>query len=787
MKKKLSLLLAAAMIVGMVPTIAFARTDNYVDRVVTAQVDDYITNSTLTIEDDKNDLDDGWGAQEEIQFELDLTGAEWGIDPEDLADPDDDSGVNGMTNLELEIAQGIEVAGTDTTADEAYDGNYTTTVTAGRPFNVAVRQLTARSIVITLIPRIADMTIDEIRVPLYTQITSEEEASVRIDKQDSMITSESKVFATVVEGSTNATIEDTIDMGEDIREIKPIIITETAAGAIDRNNAGLSEEITLRLSGNFEFDEDEIRANFAVDDAYGNATLDSITAVDEDEISFQVDNLSDNQRSRLVITGVFIKATKDAEAGDVAEITVRGAVAKEDLEVATYEDYALVMSVEDEELPIIYSGTNGTDNETLEITLEESIADSWLSNRKTTIAFPDGVRIVEAGIDVKKVSNIDGGIGTVETAFAGNVDREELTFTIDRSDISSTSKAKIQVVFQLAVAPDFTGDITATLSGGGMSEEQTVTVAKAESPITVTADVNEVMIDYRNTPVSDITITENVAGALGSDEVLILGVDNMSFESGFDYEIVEGDIKIDEVKRNSGRIEIYVDSESNKTPSTIKITGLQLYLDRSLPAGNYPLLLLEGGEGVADTDENGGNAFFRNFFEDADRDAQVGGVDAKAAGVFKNTSLAVIGDYVEVITAGRESDDATFTTTLSVTIGATEMTVGNSTVALNAPAYISNGYTMLPLRAISTALSNSCIVTWDDATKTATVIFGQRAISMTIGSNIMTINGTPMAMDAAPEITNGWTYLPLRDLGHALGLSDDKIQWDDATKTATLN
>ena len=36
-------------------------------------------------------------------------------------------------------------------------------------------------------------------------------------------------------------------------------------------------------------------------------------------------------------------------------------------------------------------------------------------------------------------------------------------------------------------------------------------------------------------------------------------------------------------------------------------------------------------------------------------------------------------------------------------------------------------------------------------------------------------------------IKDDYTFISLRDLGYALGLNDDKISWDDATKTATLN
>ena len=116
------------------------------------------------------------------------------------------------------------------------------------------------------------------------------------------------------------------------------------------------------------------------------------------------------------------------------------------------------------------------------------------------------------------------------------------------------------------------------------------------------------------------------------------------------------------------------------------------------------------------------------------------------------------------------------------------MVVGQKTVALEVPAYIANGYTMLPVRAVADALSGeAATVLWDDATKTVTIAFGARIISMTIGSKVMNINGVAIQMNAAPEITNNRTFLPLRDLGYALGLTDAAINWNAETATATLN
>ena len=115
------------------------------------------------------------------------------------------------------------------------------------------------------------------------------------------------------------------------------------------------------------------------------------------------------------------------------------------------------------------------------------------------------------------------------------------------------------------------------------------------------------------------------------------------------------------------------------------------------------------------------------------------------------------------------------------------MYANDKAIALDVPAYISNGYTMLPVRAVTEALSGSAIVRWDDPTKTVTITFGSRVINMTVGSNVMVINGVNVAMQAKCEITDSRAFIPLRDMGYALGLNDDKIAWDDATKTATLN
>ena len=165
---------------------------------------------------------------------------------------------------------------------------------------------------------------------------------------------------------------------------------------------------------------------------------------------------------------------------------------------------------------------------------------------------------------------------------------------------------------------------------------------------------------------------------------------------------------------------------------------------------------------------------------DADKDEY--GYDKN--GVFKYKEVVCNDKYVEVVTSGRDNDDSTTNRKIVITIGATTMAVGTETITLDTPAYINaENYTELPLRAVSEAFGAT--VGWDDPSNTVTIMMGQRIVSMTIGSKTMYINGTPVQMNTAPEITNERTFVPVRDLANALGIS--KIDWNEASQTVTLN
>lgn len=97
------------------------------------------------------------------------------------------------------------------------------------------------------------------------------------------------------------------------------------------------------------------------------------------------------------------------------------------------------------------------------------------------------------------------------------------------------------------------------------------------------------------------------------------------------------------------------------------------------------------------------------------------------------------------------------------------------------PFINADGRTMLPVRAIAEALGAD--VQWDEATQTATLTLGGKTVKVTIGQNILLVDGKPFSMDTAAAIKDGRTLMPVRAVGEALG---SQIGWDDKTSTVTI-
>ena len=106
----------------------------------------------------------------------------------------------------------------------------------------------------------------------------------------------------------------------------------------------------------------------------------------------------------------------------------------------------------------------------------------------------------------------------------------------------------------------------------------------------------------------------------------------------------------------------------------------------------------------------------------------------------------------------------------------------NGTPLRDAQAVLKDGSTLLPVRSVSTALGGE--VTWDNATKTASISKDGTEVAITIGQKNISVNNKTKAISTPAQVINGRTYVPLRALGEAL---ECDITWVNETKTVEIS
>ncbi len=798
MKKFLSMVMAAAMVVSLVPATAFAASGdvkatakvvgskNYTqDEIESSKVNKKVSGPeaqlTFTTADYASISDTA------VKYTLSLDNADFYKSGSAIAD-------KGKLSITLKGDKTV----TKQAGESDKDVEFTDVYDNGNKVKIASVKFTDNDEVEVVIDGKMDrgsvLAFDLTSV--MDKTTKGKQAKVTIESDDITISNGSDLtYASVESKGIKASVKDTVDVApEEMVELKELKIEPAVGdniGAIIKTDGKLK----LKLSSGFEFAGKKTDLKFSV----GNPTIDSF---EDDEI---VLNIGDVVRGAdvLKITGLKVEATS-AKAGAVATLKVYAdGNDTVSVEVAKVVDSAVVMSVDkDADVPVIYSGVNvkntgitsSSDHEALEVTVKETFPGAWDDAKDFTFKLPQGVYI--ASVQSPSADNMQ--VADAQKWFEGAYDKgdyEALTFkrrTWTETDPSKKDKAELKFTLVLVADPNFEGDVALTLTGDAL-KEQKVTVAKFVKPFTVEAKQNDMQIDYRNTKVpTDVVIKEAEAGLWDKNTTFALSLDKIDFDDDAKVTVdSKSGLKVKDVKTTKGAVTFKVDSKSDDKPAEVTISGLTLFMQRNLPAGAYdldvfsPVMLgVDNGNRESVADQKGtikdtgflsqdilGTSTTKRVVADINDDFY--SVKAKAG-------------FVNIITAGREDTDS-FTTKVVVPVGEKYLVSGENKVEIDVPAYINaGGYTMLPLRAVSVALGiNSNNVLWDQSTRTATIMYGSKIISMTSGQKVVYVNAAPIPAATSVEIKDGRMFLGLRDLGNALGVTD--ITWDQATKTATLN
>lgn len=657
------------------------------------------------------------------------------------------------------------------TLAQAFAGVVQTPETA----TVAITRESDTMIEVTITETINTTDDDSFTLPMLVDVGDAGEVRVEIDSRGSQITSGTYTFAVSADGATIISVGDAETVRRGPNQVaKSFIIDETALRAIGTGN----QRFELKLPSDVNWDVDSVGGRTTVTlptDAFGTGILaisyikgdtdrDGIedaneTSFDAEILVVEFDPTAAGTRRRMITVNPVLDIQRDAELGEI-KVDLRNREgdisSKDDILIAEYKDFDIEVSIDDVEEFI--AGRVDTDYETDEIVIEEAIANSIARGRLVEFTLPEWVQITAGEGVVFKVN------GTNNTVLTGNATKDTSEFEVELSALNGYRTDgrtnEIKIVLPLTVEANKAGDIELVIDGANIDEEKIV-VGKAIAPISVEVKVADVKIGMQDQPAPEIIITENVAGALIENGMLDLVLADTRFDITFDdaeVEVIAGDLKIDAddsgVNGPDNGIEIKIDRDSSEK-SKIKVSGIKLTLDRSVPEGIFKLNV----QGTALV-QNG----LYNDDDFSNRVAQFNfaNIVTPASGELRTTSKFVIGS-----------------TTYKVLQGGVEVAK-----TMDVAPFIEGGRTFIPIRfAAETVGVSADNVIWNAEAKTVTILKGDRVIGLTIGSNVLTVNGTPIVMDTAAMIKDGRTVLPVRFVAQALGAA---VTWDEATQTVTV-
>ncbi|MFA4931761.1 MAG: stalk domain-containing protein [Caldisericia bacterium] len=118
---------------------------------------------------------------------------------------------------------------------------------------------------------------------------------------------------------------------------------------------------------------------------------------------------------------------------------------------------------------------------------------------------------------------------------------------------------------------------------------------------------------------------------------------------------------------------------------------------------------------------------------------------------------------------------------LVLTIGADIVSVNGKATSIDAAPEIVASRTFVPIRFISESFGAT--VEWLAETQGITITLGDHTVGLQIGNATAVIDGTIVSLPAAPYIKNGRTMVPLRVISEAFG---GDVVWDPSARTITI-
>jgi hypothetical protein len=513
------------------------------------------------------------------------------------------------------------------------------------------------------------------------------------------------------------------------------------------------KSLSLKLPAGFEWDGKPALVNPGIGNVASNDLSDSGRTA-----KFESTTANPVTKGLWTVKGKVKVDESRAKFGDVVVSLSGNNVKPASVTIGSYSDYGI--EVEASDVPTVLAGR--TEVEIADISIEELAAGSLVDGRSVYLTLPGGVRWVFDSNNVLKTGDIKNS-GSAKpngdiTVYSNKKEMAKLVI-----DNSATSKSKGNITIkdaQVEIAPDYVGDIVVKVSGSAGVEGE-VKVGEVLAPITVEADVTDIIIGSQAQAGGNIMITEAKAEAL---ETTGPGVDSsgkaISNAEGYltltapegvkwakvpTVEVVEGDVEIGDVTRtNNNRTLSFRIKESSTVASKIEVSDISWTVDRTVPEGDMKVTVA-------------GNSVVKAVFTN------------------RTSVTSFVAASVVTPAPGETVGNGEFK------IGSNIYYVGGVAKVMDVAPYIKGDRTYVPMRYLGEILGAE--VVWDDAARTVTLTKGDTTVVFTIGSTTYTVNGEAKTADVAPEIANDRTMLPARFVAEAFGAT---VGWDAATQTVLI-
>jgi hypothetical protein len=548
-------------------------------------------------------------------------------------------------------------------------------------------------------------------------------------------------IASIVTGATTATALETLPVLKGVagQAAGRIRIVEVVAGSLDdAQNITLTAPAGVTFAGTPAAITTEGTTTIAGTTVAGAGTgtltvnfpaVAGITTITVENIALNVVSTVPDGPINIAISGAGATAASVA----IANVGVAGAVVPSAVYATT--------------LPNVSAGQLNV--AVADIRLTENMTNAFLGNRMVTFALPSGFtwNSVSNTVYQPQPQPAAWAVG----APAVSADGRTLTFwTIGNPDGTGTGSNQFNLTGIMInahiTAP--AGPIVVTVDGN-TGASGTVTVGTLRRPVTVTAAAApDVRADSLGQALGNLVITETFAGALQAGTLTITlpaGVTLVGNPAVAATIATGGTLPIFGAVSgvNSNVIGIPVTGQSAVHPATVTVSGIRVNLDR-VPAGT-PVTATVAGSAILGTDALG-------FAGVAPVNLTLG---------------AARGTVVAEVALGNVISK-TFTRSVFTIGALSFVRDGVTTTIDAAPTVVEGRTLLpLRFAALAVGVSEDDII-WDSARRTVTLLRGDRVVQLRIGDQTMTINGVVVPLEVPAAISNGRTVLPIRAVATAL-------------------